>query len=277
MISNLPNELEPLPATSLKVRLSYWVLTHWSLLRRAVVIILILISAALFSWSIWKFIPTLRDPHLIDRVAMEVAAIKPWLPAKPEPLIVSEVTVLTNERGSTLVATITNNNEKKIALNIHYVFELGDGLATPQGSTWLLPGQTRYVAASVEGAASGADLKITSLNWQRISNEYPNQELNIKVTEAVFEPPQEGLPPRLAFMATNNEPVSFRQVYFTVVIKNYQGQITAAGVTAMNNLLAGQQRAGTVSWYSTTSGGGQIIVEPLTDPFSASNVFVNGE
>lgn len=277
MIPTLPNELEPLPTTSLKVRLSYWVLTHWSLLRHWLIIILIVISVILFGWSIWKFIPVLQDPKLIDRVAAEVAAMQPWLAAKPEPLAIGEITALTNERGSTLVATVTNNNEKKLALDVRYVFEFNDKSKSAEGVTWLLPGQTRYIVATVDGAVDNVDLKITSLKWQNINEQFINQELNIKISEAVFEPAQEGLPPRVSFMATNNEPVNFRQVYFTVVIKSYQGQPMAAGVAIMGNLLAGEQRLGTVSWYGAMSGGGQIIVEPLTDPWSAGNVFVNGE
>jgi hypothetical protein len=93
------NAFEPLASNSWRVRLNYWILTHFSHVRRWLIIGLVTASVLLYGWAAWRALPIIKDPHLVSRIADQIQNMKPFIPTPPQQLEVSEVSEASHERG----------------------------------------------------------------------------------------------------------------------------------------------------------------------------------
>lgn len=268
------NELEPIKVSPWKMHFWYWLLTHIAQLKKIIIISLIVIDVLLFGWAAYKFVPIFKDPNLIDRIALQVQQMKPVLPARPDSLVTSTVEIVTEAKGSDLVATINNPNQNAIAKLVTYHFVLDGKLDTPGQFTWLQSGETRHVVAFSDQTFTAADLVIDRIAWQKFKAGDFVPSLGIKVQDILFEPAVGSAYSKVTFTAENQNSFGLRNVNFVIVVLGSAGQTVAVGTVEMNNLMAGEIRAGSFTWYQPVNSGNQPIVEVVSDIFSSSNVLL---
>jgi hypothetical protein len=269
------NDFEPLSVTSWRMHVDYWVLTHFSQVRRWLIIVLGAISVLLYGWTAWQAIPIIRDPNLVSRIATQVENMKPFIPTPPQPLDISEVSTATHQRGTDLLATITNPNDNRLADKVRYSFILADGTATPEQSLWLQPQETRYAADYSLGQDNGEDaqLRITHLQWRRVYENQPVPILGIKATNVSLEIGASGQPTRAIFNLQNDDRVGYKLVQVIAVIRN-SGQLIAVGTLEVNDLTSGETRSSTLTWYDPVPTGSQVEIQVLSNPFDRANVLL---
>lgn len=264
------NDLEPLPSTSPLVRLNYWALTHFSALRRTGIVGLAAVCVALYGWSAWRAIPILQDPKLVDRIAAEVAAMRPFVPQPPTPLELGEVEAVEVPGSTQLVATISNPNDDRLALDVAYEFRTPDGRAVASGQTWLMPGETRYAAGAAAGEAGDAQLVVTHRRWVRQQQHDPVPPLGLAVRDVRLVS-EGGQPVRATFTVENGDGVGYRTVQATAVARS-GGVAVAVGKLPIANLAAGEERPSAFTWFHPVPPTAQVEVELVTDPFDPTNV-----
>ena len=266
------NDFEPLASTSLRLRLNYWFLTHFSTLRRTVISVLAVVCVVLYGWSIWGAIPILRDPYLVSRIADEVAAMRIFVPTPPQQLELGDVASIVTPGSTQLLATITNPNDDRVAVSVNYEFRQPGGTAVASGWTWLLPGETRYAAGVATGEAEDAELVITGTDWERQMESDPIPALQLVARDVTLEY-ESGQPSRATFVAVNNDLVGYRSVTAVAVARS-NGTIVAVGTLAISNLAVGEERPSAVTWYHPVPLGSQVEVQLVTDPFDYANVLL---
>ena len=266
------NEFEPLPSTSLRLRVNYWVLTHFSTLRRTLIGILVAAIVALFGVSAWRAIPILRDPGLVDRIAAEVAAMRPYVPARPEPLELGEAVAVPTPGATQLLATVTNPNTDRVAKSVVYEFRSPDGRSLASGWMWLMPGETRYAAGVASGDEADAMLAVTSQSWAVQREHDPIQPLQLAARDLSLEVIS-GQPSRATFVATNDDSVGYRTVQAIAVARS-GGATLAVGTLNLNDLRSGEERQSALTWYHPVPAGAQVEVQLVTNPFDRANILL---
>lgn len=267
------NDFEPLPSSSLRLRLNYWVLTHFSTIRRAAIAALTVAIVALYGWAAWKAVPILRDPKLVSRIADEVAAMRPFIPVAPQQLELGEVSAVATPNSTQLLATISNPNDDAVAKDVAYEFRRPSGDVVASGRTWLMPGETRYAAGVSTAEADDAELRVASLRWERQRSNDPVLPLQLSVRDVGLEY-ESGQPSRASFVAVNGDSVGYRTVT-AIAVARMGGSTVAVGTLTLANLAPGEERPSAVTWYHVVPSGAQVEVQLVTDPFDRGNVLLN--
>jgi hypothetical protein len=269
------NAFEPLASNSWRVRLNYWILTHFSHVRRWLIIGLVTASVLLYGWAAWRALPIIKDPHLVSRIADQIQNMKPFIPTPPQQLEVSEVSEASHERGVDLLATITNPNDDRYATEVRYSFELADGTQTPEQSTWLLPNETRFATAyaPAQASAGSSELKILGLRWHKVTQSQALPSVAVRAKDVSLEAGVGGQPTRAVFSLQNDDSIGYRMVHVTAVVRS-SGQLSAVGTLDVQNLAAGEARPTTLTWYDPLPLSSQVEVQVLVDPFDRANVLL---
>lgn len=272
MLPSPTNDFEPLPSSSLRMRANYWVLTHFSTIRRAVIGALVAVCVLLFGWSAWGALPILRDPGLVDRIAAEVQSMRLYVPASPQPLELGEVSAVVIPGSTQLLATVTNPNDDRLASAVSYEFRRPDGTAVAAGWMWLLPHETRYAAGVAAGEAADVELVVAARQWQRQRESNPVPPLQLAAREVALQYVS-GQPSRVTFVAVNGETVGYQSVA-AVAVARTGGAVVAVGVLRLADLASGEERPSAVTWYHAVPAGAQVEVQLVTDPFDRANVLL---
>jgi len=269
------NDFEPLPVTSWRMRVDYWVLTHFSQVRRWLIICLSAVSVLLYGWAVWQALPILRDPNLVNRIASEVENMKLFIPTPPQPLDIGEVSTASHSYGTDFLATITNPNDNRLADEVRYNFILADGTSTPEQQLWLQPYETRYASGYSLGQdnGEGVQLRITHLRWRKVYENQPVPVLGIKASDVSLDIGASGQPTRANFNLQNNDSVGYKLVKIIAVVRN-GSQLVAVGTLEVNDLISGETRSSTLTWYDPVPAGSQVEVQVLSDSFYRSNVLL---
>jgi hypothetical protein len=175
-----------------------------------------------------------------------------------ENLKVVEKTILPGEAGKfDALVKITNPNPQLGAAKIDYSFNFIDGagkiLAKSTGSSFVLPGQTKYILAfniATDAEPKSLDFEISSFEWSKFS-EYEEPNILINAKEFSLASGGETGFARLKAKMKNQSDFDFREIYAVAVVRGGDGSPIAINETNFNDVRAGEEREINFSWNSS--------------------------
>jgi len=189
----------------------------------------------------------------------EIQVIK--IPEKPaESKLESIETILTeffevkklNSYSYDAVAYIKNPNSEFGAPRVSYEFifldESNQELARIGGSSFILPGQTRYIvepAVVLRGTPKTIDFKIGGVSWQKLAHFRP---LGLNLRDVTFQRSEETNSVSVTGIVDNKSPYNLKEIEVSGILKSAQGETVAAGKTNMQDLVRGTSRFFRIDW-----------------------------
>lgn len=185
-----------------------------------------------------------------------------------QPLQVSEEKLLKIGPGDyDFVAKIVNPNVSYGSSQVTYSVALA-GLGTRQGTTYILPGQTKYIVLTsirTDGEASSAGLRVNSVEWEKL--DIPSGEVNLinrrgdfSATDSFFEG-----------VVFNDSNYDFDSVEVSVILFDSSSEIIGVNRTEIRTLLAKTERSYKVTWPSQIANVSRTGVQISTNLFENSN------
>ncbi|MEK7139117.1 MAG: hypothetical protein AAB817_00260, partial [Patescibacteria group bacterium] len=190
---------------------------------------------------------------------------------QPAPLAFSNVRVeaLGNQRYD-LFVEVQNPNDAWTIDELRYDFRWNDQAKVVEESTFILPGQKKYlIALGVESATTptAVRLEVLKQRWHRVTNYQVTaaEKLALDISAPEFVP-AEKITGRAAiaktrFTVTNNSAYGFWQVGFFIGL--YQGQrLAALNYVVQTGLESLERRTIEVNWYQPLANPTRIEVLP---------------
>jgi len=198
-----------------------------------------------------------------------------------EPFVIDAVTLLpASEDRYNVLVELKNPNAFYGARSVPYVIRLLDvqGLEIErvQGTTFILPGQVRYIVESnilsdVVPARAEVDVDLSRTEWVRFNGfEDPDfivdgERFGLLADGSVYYAEAFG-------SVHNRSPFDFQRVYVAVVIRDERGTALAVNQTIMDDFVNFTQRDFRLPWRYTFPGDfNQLDVQVAVDVFDADN------
>lgn len=200
---------------------------------------------------------------------------------KAENLKVVEKAIVPGEAGKyDALVQIVNPNSQLGAAKLDYSFNLLDGAgkisASRTGSSFVLPGQTKYVLAfnlAPETKPESLDFEISSFEWSKFSE---FEEPDIAVYAKEFSLVSGGEPgfAKLTAKMRNQSGFDFHEISAAAVVRGNDGSPIAINETNFNDVRVNEEREIDFSWSSpfaidpTTA---KIEIVPEVNVFDSDN------
>jgi len=258
------------------------------ILKRSIIISVYLLIGALFVVSSYYFFRT--KPTCADRIQNQgETGIDCGGPCqkceeipKAENLKVIEKAIIVEETGKyDALAMITNPNPQFGAERFDYSFNLldeaGKIITKSSGTSFILPGQTKYILAfnmiPVDAKPEKLDFQINSFEWSRFSE---FEEPDIAVYAKEFNLASGGEPgfAKLKAKMRNQSGFDFRKISAAAVIRNENGSPIAINETNFNDVRANEEREMNFNWNSPfpiDPMSARIEIVPEANVFENSN------
>ncbi len=219
--------------TSEELKWSFWYIRHKALLYKILVITLMSIDGILILFGLWKwgsFLLGWQDAQRVQAslsTAINFTGIHPRFSAQPIQAVNTRI-FSSRENRYDAVAELINPNSRFLA-KFSYYFVI-NGEKTPMQKTFLLPGESRFVASLgiKDGAGTAPAIVLENVEYSRISaHEVPNTlgwqayRLNFQVSDFTFlkSLAQEGSnTDAVQFKLTNGSPYSYVSVDFYIAL-----------------------------------------------------------
>ena len=167
------------------------------------------------------------------------------------------------------VAEIVNPNASYGASEVTYSIALAD-LGTRQGTTYILPGQTKYIVLTslrTDSEASSAGLKVNSVEWEKLN--MPSGEVNLMNRRGDFLNSASG--GSFEGVVFNDSNYDFDSVDVSIVLFDLSNNIVGVNRTEIRTLLAKTERSYKVTWPSQITNVARTSVQVSTNLFENSN------
>ena len=264
-----------------RMGIGLWLSENRKNITKIIAIILIIISAVFFIYSVYNLIIYFQseDPTqglLEDNIRQN--------PSQIIPLTVSGVYSFRNNLESDLVVSIINENPRFTA-SFQYCFKRGD-TEVSCGTDFILPSEEKYVIDFKTDALLGEgayQFDLVSVSWNRIAREiidynyFYNERLNFVVSDLNFSPSSARISANidlnsLDFNIENRTAYSYYEVPLNILI--FSGN-SLAGVNrnVINNFITGESRSINLSWSADLRSANRVVVLPSINLFD-QNVYL---
>lgn len=168
-----------------------------------------------------------------------------------------------------LAAKVDNVNPNYGLGHFDYTFKLlgaqGELIAQKQGSSFILPGQKKYIIETNVAAGAKpvkAELAITSAqktDWQRLTNDFATPDIFVQDKQFKYLENQAGQAASLAGVAQasgvvkNNSNFDFDKIVISVVLFDVNKEIIGVNKTEVYTVPAGEERYFSALWFSPLS------------------------
>ncbi len=162
-------------------------------------------------------------------------------------------------------AKISNPNavfgNKNFAYEINLKDQGGNVIATRSGSSFILPGEEKYVVeTNIESGEIpfSQEFKILNSDWIRLEDYYEKPDIQIinknysEVSQGVGFANAQGL-------LRNRSPFDFNSIKIQVILKDSNNKILALNSTAMQTIKAGEDRDFKISWPNSFPGVVSVV------------------
>ena len=193
--------------------------------------------------------------------------------------VISTKLINISENDYDFLAEVKNPNQSYGSGNAFYELTtsntLGDVISRLDGQFYIMPGQTKQIIHSpieLSEPATSADLKIKSVQWNKIDNA-GSYQVNLIVPSFNYSQPKNSVVfTQVSGTVLNSSDFDLDTVDIIVTILNKDNQIVAANKTSINTFLARTNRGFEVKWTSPFVGTiNDIKVEVYTNLFEDSN------
>lgn len=257
-----------------ELQVSYWYVTHATLLRRLgsgallVVTILLWVYVAVAGYY-WLVAVADEQRHVQALLAGDAAVADQIRATSPRPIQFSTGRVVPSSGGrSDIIVPATNPNSTWVAT---FRYGLSDG-ATYQG--YLLPGESAPLL--VLGAESPGQVELSDVQWQRVSADLARQvqerHVQFQIKDQVVVPALAGGDAtRVVFSLTNNSAYSYWHTDVTVVLYA-GGSLVAVNQIMLDQLRSGEERLVEINFPGVVSVVTDAEVTVRVNPFDAGNI-----
>ena len=187
-----------------------------------------------------------------------------------KPLQVSEEKLFRIGPGNyDFVAKLVNPNSSYGASEIAFSIGLA-GLGTRPGATYILPGQTKYVVHAslrTEGEVSSADLRVNSVQWEKLDMPAGEVELVNRRSSFVVSANESAFEGAIF----NDSNYDFDSVDVSIVLFDASNSIVGVNHTVIRTLLSNTERSFRVVWPFALDGVVRTEVQATTNLFQNSN------
>lgn len=163
------------------------------------------------------------------------------------------------------IAKIFNPNTSHGSSEIKYSIALA-GSGTRSGTTYILPGQTKYIVITslrTESDISSAALKVDFVEWEKL--DMPSGEVNFINTREQFSGSVfEGI-------AFNDSNYDFDTIDVSVILFDSAGSIIGVNRTEIKTLVSKTERAYKMTWPLPQNNVSRVEVQISTNLFENSN------
>lgn len=291
MVDFQPSSQEQLTEQELKA--GYWWVTHRARVKRAAVIFLIVLDAALvgygaYGWLDWAFLSGARERANIAASVQSFTDYEFFRQANaPKDLVIESPVVLPSGNGAyDLLARVRNPNAGWWA-EIAFRFP---GAGEALRNAFVLPGENAYLhrlGLVSDTRPATARPELVEVRWRRVDPHvarpdyatWSAERLQLSAEQVTFAPPAPGTPvpsSAASFTLVNGSAFGYREVGVTVVLLSGT-KIIAANAVTLDRIRAGERRSVEVRWFSDISGVSRVEVRPRVNIFDAQSYLAPGE
>lgn len=198
-----------------------------------------------------------------------------------ENLRVEEKRIISAGEGKyDVLAKISNPNPRLGAAKFDYSFRLLDAggkiVSKSEGSSFILPGQVKYVLAFnlvPEARPDGLGFEISSFEWS-VFSEYEEPDIAVFAKEFNLAGGGEADFATLKAKLRNQSGFDFREISANIVIRDGSGIPVAANKTNFNDVRTNEEREVNVGWkspFAVDPAASRIEIFPEVDVFENEN------
>jgi hypothetical protein len=179
-----------------------------------------------------------------------------------------------------VVAKISNPNDAVGAKSFNYIFTLKDAsggvVATSQGTSFILPADTRYVAQlglipSNGMAPASVDIAISSVQWEKLVNIGKPQ---IGVYSKKFSAVTTGIGSEAGGTIRNESSYDLKEIDAIIVLRDEKGKVVGINTTQRDSVRPKEQQDFNVTWPYSLENVQKIEVDTQTNVFDPQNFSV---
>lgn len=254
----MPDEMR---LTGEEIQKSYWFVTHLRDIRKKIVIVWIIITAAIWLYVLAAFVgiyllPLEQDKDFRQKMAVQSSAFS--LPVQmTDPTVLSSGVIPASGETIDLYALVSNPYDSWWA-DIDYHFELG-GSPLASRKDFILPKSQQYILQLAQHGDTNSQVRfiIDRIKWNYVSeymkivlmqrNRFATQ--NISYTPSSQTESARALPiSSLRFDFVNNTPYSYWETLLPIVAKSGE-QIVAASLIRLADIKREEIRPVEVRWF----------------------------
>lgn len=263
--------------TDQELKFSYWYVTHKLLLRNIFVILLGLAGFFMWFYIVWQLVflglnYSLEQSQVHRLIFDNNPALVSLNLLKPVTIQISDPIALTSgDNRQDYFAEISNNNKNWLA-TFDYSFSDSEKDSNIR-SGFVLPLEKKYLMnLGVTGPV--AELTITNLKWQRISNPqlvYTDRYKFIIENEKFVTGIKTDDPNFLVFDITNNSAFNYWQVGVQTFLYG-GGNVVSVNYIVLEQLKAGEKRQVQINWSGDLPRISNIQIIPEINIFDEANI-----
>lgn len=272
--TKLENYVSPEGISTKQLEKGLWFYEHQQQFKLAGIIILILISAATWSYTIYGLAYYLAkgmsEDDILTKQMLQVSSVgHDYIMQKSaKQLSLGPVQYLPSD-GKYDLFTRINNDNPQWWVEFDYYFS-GAGKNTDKTHGYILPQNNKYfmaLAQEFSAAPIGAVFNIENISWHRINvhqipdwNNFYQSRLNIATTDVKFTAANGSQAlNRLSFNAINNTAFNYWETGFTIVISGYNG-VAYINHSTINSFLSGQIKPIEINWAGAIGSAQQVEI-----------------
>ena len=258
-----------------RMNIGLWLSENRKNIIKAIVVLLILISATFFIYSVYNLVIYLKAGNpadgLVDNDLMRN-------PDQTQPLVFSQVQIIPNNSKSDLAILVSNSNPRFYA-DFDYCFKRGE-LEISCGQSFILPNSEKYILAfEVESLSGGENISFSAsrVSWQRVSREIVNyqsfhdERLNFNIHDINFKPAASRVSANvdlnsLEFSFENVSPYSYYEVPLNILFLDGD-QLKGINRYIINNFYTGETRRVNLTWTSDLREAKRTLILPEINIF----------
>lgn len=253
-----------------RMHVGLWLSENRKNISKTMVVLLILISTALFVYSLYNLIIYLKAGNpaegIIDNNLVRSSN-------QIEPLVFSQVKSLPNTSGTDLVILINNNNPRFYAI-FDYCFKNGE-VEIFCDQSFILPNSEKYILDFGEEALAGKEnfsFSISKISWQRISREitdyqsFYDEHLNFELANINFKPSTSRVSANidlnsLEFSFKNSSSYSYYEVPLNIMFFNGD-ELKGINRYIVNDFYTGETRQINLTWAGDLREAKRVLIMP---------------
>jgi len=274
-----------------ELKWSYWFVIHRDLLKKIFIGFLIAINALLWGYSVytllrvWVIDGNSYNLHLSILPDNLVNFVGLRSENEPRDIVISKINIISSGQGRyDLAALVSNSNKDFAAESFDYQFIIS-GAETKTYRGFILPNEEKYLAdLSVDSKTrpARADLKISNIQWRRITphevsdiENFKSSRLNFEIKNIEYNPSStSGLGEKLpvstvSFDVYNNTAYNYWEVGFYILLHR-GASIGGINYIAATELKAGETRYLEARWFEPLPASTQVEVRPVLNILDSS-------
>ena len=270
---------DPDGLTLQRMHFGLWLSLNRRKIIKAIIIILIVASAAMFIYSTYNYIfyflyGRQADQELAASLAASQVESQNYREVNtPKEMETGAVSVFSVQGKYDFLIHLKNLNDKHFS-NFNYCLQTTAGQNIVCGASFILPGEEKYlllVGKELDSTPNEVKLVLTNNFWQRLDahsipdwTSYATSRLNLPVSDIKYSAPSGSAKTSfhtLSFKISNNTPYNYTRVPLDILL--FSGN-SPVGVNSYNvdNFMSAESRTVNISWPAGSERASRVEITP---------------